>query len=79
MIARLRRDGVVITDFATVFGLPIVRTVQPPEGWEGEAFTGDGPAINSGFLDGMEVAEAKAAITSWLEERGAGRGTVQVG
>ena len=34
-------------DFAQAFDLPIVRTVQPPEGWEGEAFTGDGPAINS--------------------------------
>jgi leucyl-tRNA synthetase len=34
-------------DFATAFGLPIVRTVQPSEGWDGEAYTGDGPAINS--------------------------------
>ena len=34
-------------DFAQVFDLPIVRTVQPPEGWEGEAFVGDGPAVNS--------------------------------
>ena len=39
-------------DFAEEFGLPIVRTVQPPEGWEGEAYVGDGPAINSSFLDG---------------------------
>ncbi|MEQ1785471.1 MAG: leucine--tRNA ligase [Acidimicrobiales bacterium] len=63
-------------DFAQVFGLPIIRTVQPPEGWDGEAFTGDGPAINSSFLDGMGVADAKAAITAWLEEQGLGRGTV---
>ena len=34
-------------DFAKVFDLPIIRTVQPPEGWEGDAFTGDGPAVNS--------------------------------
>ena len=34
-------------DFAKKFDLPIVRTVQPPEGFEGEAYTGDGPAINS--------------------------------
>ncbi|MGW1973880.1 leucine--tRNA ligase, partial [Streptomyces tubercidicus] len=34
-------------EFATVFDLPIVRTVRPPEGWEGEAYTGQGPAINS--------------------------------
>ncbi len=63
-------------DFATAFGLPIVRTVEPPEGWDGEAYVGDGPAINSSFLDGLAIAEAKAAITDWLTERGAGRGTV---
>ncbi|MFA6574932.1 MAG: class I tRNA ligase family protein, partial [Nocardioides sp.] len=34
-------------EFAQAFDLPIVRTVQPPADWEGEAFTGDGPAINS--------------------------------
>ena len=64
-------------DFATAFGLPIIRTVQPPEGFDGEAYTGEGPAINSSFLDGMGVAEAKKAITDWLEERGHGEGTVQ--
>ncbi len=63
-------------DFATAFGLPIVRTVQPPEGWEGEAFTGEGPAISSGFLDGMAIPAAKAAITDWLEERDLGTRTV---
>ena len=30
-------------DFAKVYDLPIVRTVQPPEGWEGEAYVGNGP------------------------------------
>jgi leucyl-tRNA synthetase len=67
-------------DFAKKFGLPIVRTVQPPEGWEGEAYVGQGPAVNSSneeiSLDGMEVDEAKRAIIAWLEERGAGEGTV---
>ncbi|KOV88882.1 leucine--tRNA ligase [Nocardia sp. NRRL S-836] len=64
-------------DFATKFDLPIIRTVQPPEGFEGEAFTGEGPAINSGFLDGMLIDEAKKTIIGWLEENGHGRGTVQ--
>ena len=64
-------------DFAEVFGLPIIRTVRPTEGFEGKAFTGDGPAINSGFLDGMDVVEAKKTITEWLAEQGAGEGTVQ--
>jgi leucyl-tRNA synthetase len=63
-------------DFATAFGLPIVRTVEPPEGWEGEAYGGEGPTISSGFLDGMAIPEAKASITAWLEERGLGTRTI---
>jgi leucyl-tRNA synthetase len=64
-------------DFAEAFGLPIVRTVAPPEGFDGQAYTGEGPAINSSFLDGLGVEEAKKAITDWLEAHGAGEGTVQ--
>ncbi|MFJ9782171.1 leucine--tRNA ligase [Amycolatopsis sp. NPDC101161] len=64
-------------EFAEKFGLEIIRTVQPSEGFDGKAFTGDGPAINSGFLDGMDVAEAKKTIIDWLTEKGAGTGTVQ--
>ncbi|WP_405597612.1 leucine--tRNA ligase [Streptomyces sp. NBC_01410] len=67
-------------EFSEAFDLPIIRTVQPPEGWEGEAFTGQGPAINSSndeiSLDGLGVAEAKAKITEWLTGRGIGEGTV---
>ena len=63
-------------EFATKYGIEIIRTVQPPAGFDGEAYTGDGPAINSGFLDGMEMVEAKAAIIAWFEEQGRGHGTV---
>ena len=63
-------------DFANAHGCGIVRTVRPPEGFEGEAYTGDGPSINSGFLNGMAVAEAKSAATAWLDEQGFGRHTV---
>ncbi|HEX2023871.1 MAG TPA: leucine--tRNA ligase [Acidimicrobiales bacterium] len=63
-------------DFAVAYGLPIVRTVQPPEGWEGEAYTGDGPAINSEWLDGLWKADAVARAIEWLEEQGLGRRTV---
>ncbi|MGH3328012.1 MAG: leucine--tRNA ligase, partial [Streptomycetales bacterium] len=63
-------------DFAKAFGLPIVRTVRPPEGFEGEAYTGEGPAVNSQFLDGLGIDEAKARITAWLAERGLGRSAV---
>ena len=64
-------------DFAKVYDLPIIRTVQPEEGFEGEAYTGEGPAINSEFLDGLEVREAKTKIIAWLEEKGLGKSKVQ--
>jgi leucyl-tRNA synthetase len=59
-------------EFAEVFNLPIIRTVQPPEGWEGKAYLGEGPAINSRFLDGLYVADAKRKMIEWLEEKGLG-------
>src|SRR4030095_12647363 len=58
--------------FAEEFDLPIIRTVQPPSGFDGDAYLGDGPAINSGFLDGLGVDEAKARITEWLRAEGNG-------
>jgi leucyl-tRNA synthetase len=63
-------------EFAKAYDLPIIRTVQPPEGWEGEAYTGDGPAINSEWLDGLDVDAAKSKAMDWLEARGIGRRTV---
>ena len=63
-------------EFAEKYGIEIIRTVQPPDGFEGEAYTGDGPAVNSEFLDGMEMVGAKAAIIAWFEEKGLGVGTV---
>ncbi|MBT8064122.1 MAG: leucine--tRNA ligase, partial [Gammaproteobacteria bacterium] len=59
-------------DFAVSHGLPIIRTVAPPEGWEGEAYVEEGPAINSEWLDGLDVAEAKEKATVWLLEQGIG-------
>jgi leucyl-tRNA synthetase len=69
-------------DFAAAFGLPVIRTVRPTDGFDGEAYTGDGPAMNSHndaglSLDGMAVDEAKKTIIAWLEEHEAGSGTVQ--
>ncbi|TDI70652.1 MAG: leucine--tRNA ligase, partial [Bacteroidetes bacterium] len=62
--------------FAEVFNLPIVRTVQPPSDFDGNAYLGEGRAINSGFLDGMEIDEAKKTIIDWLEETDCGEGTI---
>jgi len=64
-------------EFAAKYGIEIIRTVQPPDDWEGEAYVGDGLTVNSEFLDGMERAEAIASITEWLTENGVGRATVQ--
>ena len=63
-------------DFARAHGCDIIRTVQPPEDFTGDAYVGEGPAINSAFLDGMGVAEAKAAAIEWLEAEGLGAGKV---
>src|ERR1700694_3195797 len=55
-------------DFAKVHQLPIVRTVEPPRGWVGEAYSGEGPKINSDFLNGLDVANSKARALEWLPE-----------
>ncbi|MGZ8771027.1 MAG: leucine--tRNA ligase [Aeromicrobium sp.] len=66
-------------EFAEQFELPIIRTVRPPDGFDGDAFTGDGPAINSAndeiSLNGLDVSTAKAKTIEWLEGKGSGRGT----
>ena len=64
-------------EFATAFGLPIQEVIGSPDGVADAAFIGDGPAVNSGFLDGMNVADAKTAVIDWLERDGSGHGTVQ--
>jgi leucyl-tRNA synthetase len=68
-------------EFATEFGLEIIRTVQPPDGFDDAvpgdgAYVGPGHAINSGFLDGLEVDDAKRTIIEWLEKRRTGEGTI---
>jgi len=64
-------------DFATAHGLPVVRTVEPPEGFDGGAWSGDGTKVNSGFLDGLDVPTAKARAIEWLEQTGRGSRSVQ--
>jgi leucyl-tRNA synthetase len=58
--------------FAEAFDLPIVRTVEPPDDFDGKAYTGEGAAINSEFLNGLNIADAKAKIIDWLEDKGVG-------
>ncbi len=61
-------------DFARKFGLPIIEVVAGGD-VQNEAYTdvATGKLCNSDFLNGMEVKDAKAAITDWLEEKGIGR------
>ena len=56
-------------EFAKKFGLPIIEVVKGGD-VEKEAFTdcATGIMVNSGFLDGLPVEEAKKAIIRWLEE-----------
>jgi leucyl-tRNA synthetase len=66
--------------FAQTFGLPVVRVVAGDGDTAAtpltEAFTGTGVLVNSGPFDGLTVDEGKQRITAWLEEKGAGHGTV---
>ena len=63
-------------EFAELYKLPIIRTVQPPSDFSGKAFTADGPAINSDFLNGLMIAEAKKRTIEWLEKQGIGKAKV---
>jgi leucyl-tRNA synthetase len=60
-------------EFATKYDLPILQVVQPNDQkveWRG--FTGNGKAVNSGFLDGMKTKDAKKATIKWLLENDKG-------
>ncbi|MGB8403958.1 MAG: leucine--tRNA ligase [Mycobacterium sp.] len=76
-------------EFATAFGLPILEVIRragaqrPGTSDEAggdlseSAYTGDGELVNSGYLDGLSVAAAKAAVTEKLVEAGSGRARVE--
>ena len=61
-------------EFAKKFGLPIIEVVKGGD-VEKEAFTdcATGIMVNSGFLDGLTVEEAKKTIIKWLEEQKKGK------
>ena len=62
-------------EFAKVFGLPIIEVVKGGEDVQKEAFTdcATGVMVNSEFLDGLSVEEAKVKIKEWLTANGKGR------
>ena len=59
-------------EFAKQYDLPIIEVVRGGDVTK-EAFTGDGPHVNSGLLDGLHNEEAKAKMIEWLEREGKGR------
>lgn len=62
-------------EFAKKFNLPIIEVVAGGEDVQKEAFTdcATGKLVNSGFITGMSVEDAKKAMTEWLEKEGKGR------
>ncbi|MDC0252139.1 leucine--tRNA ligase [bacterium] len=63
-------------EFAEKFDIPVIGVVEAPADSEEKCFTGNGTAINSGFLNGLPTPEAKEKITAWLEEKGLGKRTI---
>ncbi len=70
-------------DFSRKYGLEVFPVVAPKDAdpaaftIDDEAYLGDGVMVNSDFIDGMSVDEAKAAVADRLEAEGRGRRTVQ--
>jgi leucyl-tRNA synthetase len=70
-------------DFAKAFGLPVVQVVSPdgsvPAGEMASCIeeVATGNMVNSGFLDGLSVADAQKKMIAWLEEKGLGKAKTQ--
>lgn len=72
--------------FAKKFVLPIIQVIghdaemskaQKPIDVQAAAYADDGVAVNSGFLNGLHVEDAKQRMVDWLQEQGIGKGKVQ--
>ncbi len=59
-------------EFANKFELPVTQVVEPNKGSDWQGFTGNGVAVNSGFLNGMKTKDAKKAIIQWLRDNNKG-------
>ncbi len=64
-------------EFAEKFGLPVLQVVEPTNDHDWKGYTDPGTAVNSGFLDGLPTAEAKAKMIDWLESNDQGKRRVQ--
>lgn len=62
-------------EFAKTYGIPIIEVLKGGDVTQ-EAFIGDGPHVNSGFLDGLGKRQAIEKMILWLEGQGSGEGAV---
>ncbi|MCA9679952.1 MAG: leucine--tRNA ligase [Kofleriaceae bacterium] len=62
--------------FARAFDLPIIEVVQGGD-VDSAAYVGDGVHVNSGFLDGLTIDDAKTRVIAWLAERGKGEQSIR--
>lgn len=63
-------------EFAKKFGLPIIEVLKSEKDVQEQAWTEDGIHVNSGFLDGLNKADAISKMLDFLEERHIGHRTV---
>ncbi|MBN8583863.1 MAG: leucine--tRNA ligase [Ignavibacteria bacterium] len=68
-------------EFATKYHIPIIDVVKPAGNETSditkEAFSSEGVAVNSDFINGLKTEKAKKKVIEWLEAKGLGKGTVQ--
>lgn len=62
-------------EFAKTFDLPIVEVVSGGD-VDDAAYTGDGVMVNSDFINGLNIKDAKAKMIDWLEAQKIGQGTI---
>lgn len=58
-------------EFAKKFDLPMIPVIEGGD-LDKEAYSGDGPHINSDFLNGLNIADAKNKMIEWLSDHGVG-------
>lgn len=64
-------------EFAQAFKLPIVEVVKPVSGEAVSCYSGDGVAVNSGFITGMPTEAAKKAVIDLAEKESFGKRSIQ--
>jgi leucyl-tRNA synthetase len=68
-------------EFAKKYGIPIIEVVKQAGNEAAElnesAFSGEGIAVNSGFITGLKTEKAKKKVIEWLESKGMGKASIQ--